>query len=130
MNRETLVIPEKKAKIYKIKKKYNNMQMDDATAEKINRYEIINKTLIAATVAAGILTAVDYIVPDPVLGLDEAALTAITSLLGGASSFVDKKIKDLAKDGSAPIKMEEVNQLTSQIEDVVNRIKNSKPKQK
>lgn len=124
MSRETLIVPEKKDKITKIKAKYKNMQMDDDVAKKIQRYEIVNKILKTAAVGAGIITAVDIIVPDPLLGIDEVALTAITSLLGGASTLVDKKIDELVKDGNTSLQMQEVTKLTDQITTAAKSIKN------
>ena len=98
MDRETVIIPEKKLRIEKIKKKYKNMQMSDDTAEKINHLEVTNKILKGAAILSGIITVVDFIVPDPVLGLDEVALTAITGLIKGSSSLVENKIDALANE--------------------------------
>lgn len=125
MNRETLIVPEKKEKIEKIKRQYNNMQMSDDVAKKISRYEIANKILKAAATAVGIVTVVDLIIPDPVLGLDEAALSAITALLTTGSIFVDNKIDDLAKEGDTSIKMDEVTKLTNQMSNAAKNIKMS-----
>ena len=49
--------------------------------KKIKRLELIEKILIAGTVIVGIITVIDIFIPDPILLLDEAALTAITGLL-------------------------------------------------
>ena len=81
MSRETVVIPEKKRKIEKIKKKFNNPEMSDSTATKIASLEVTNNLLKAATITAGVVTVIDLFVPDPVFGLDEAALASITGLL-------------------------------------------------
>ena len=115
MERTMVVVPEKKKKIDKIKAKYNNLQMDDKTAGKIMTLEIINNVLVGATVAAGVATVVDVIVPDPVIGLDEAGLVALTGLLKYSSSLVENKIHDLALGEDAKLKMDEASELAKEI---------------
>ena len=51
--RETIVVEEKKNKIENIKRKYRNLEMSDATAQKIRKLEITNGILKAAAIAAG-----------------------------------------------------------------------------
>ena len=128
--REALIIPEKKEKIEKIKAKYNNMQMSNDVALKINRYEVANKILKAATAAVGVVTVIDLFVTDPIAGLDEAALATITGLLGYSTTLVNNKIEDLAKTGSAQVQVEEINKLTEQIGTVANKVKQRKHKAK
>ena len=82
MSREKVFVSEKKSKIEKVKRKYKNMSMSDETANKIVKLNTLNKILKTATGAVGLITVIDFFVPDPVLGLDEAALTALTGLLG------------------------------------------------
>ena len=124
--RKTVIIPEKKAKIDKIKTKYNNMQMDDKTALKIHRLEVANSILSKAALIAGVITAVDLIVPDPVLGLDEAVLAGATGLLKTSSVIVENKIDSLSKNGTMDLKNEEVIKLGNDISNVVNAVKNKK----
>ncbi len=128
--REALIIPEKKEKIEKIKAKYNNMQMSNDVALKINRYEVANKILKAATAAVGVVTVIDLFVTDPIAGLDEAALATITGLLGYSTTLVNNKIEDLATTGSAQVQVEEINKLTEQIGSVANKVKGRKHKTK
>lgn len=128
--REALIIPEKKEKIEKIKAKYNNMQMSNDVALKINRYEVANKILKAATAAVGVVTVIDLFVADPIAGLDEAALATITGLLGYSTTLVNNKIEDLAKTGNAQVQVEEINKLTEQIGTVANIVKERKHKVK
>lgn len=128
--REALIIPEKKEKIEKIKAKYNNMQMSNDVALKINRYEVANKILKAATAAVGVVTVIDLFVADPIAGLDEAALATITGLLGYSTTLVNNKIEDLAKTGNAQVQVEEINKLTEQIGTVANKVKERKHKAK
>lgn len=122
-NREMLAITEDKKKIEKIKKRYKNLSMSDETASKIGKLEIANKVLSAAMAISGVVTVIDYIVPDPVIGLDEAALTAITGALTFAKNRVDNHIDELAKSGDTRLQADEVNKLSSKIIDVVNSIK-------
>ena len=126
MSRETIFIPEKKKKIENIKNKYHNMSMSDSAASKIASLEATNNILRTATALAGVVTVIDFFVPDPVLGLDEAALTAITGLLGYASSVVNNKIDDIATSDNAELKMEEITKLSGQLSDVASKVKKSR----
>lgn len=126
MARETVVIPEQKRKIENIKKKFNNQEMSDTTATKIASLEVTNKLLKAATITAGVITVVDLFVPDPVLGLDEAALASITGLLKYSSTIVENKIEALANSDDASIKIDEVTKLTEQLTKTATDVKRSK----
>lgn len=106
--------------IEKIKTKYNNLNMSNETAYKIKKLEKVNKALVAATAVCGIITVIDYIVPDPVLFVDEAVLTGITSLLGTASGIVNKNIKSLVNNENAEFTMQDVQKLTNQINSIKN----------
>ena len=125
-NRETVIIPEKKEKIEKIKSKYKNMSMSDNTAKKIMSLEITNKILTAATAAVGIITVIDLFIPDPVPGIDEAILVGVSTLLGSAATIVNNKIEDLANTDNADLKMEEVNLLSKQLNDVATAVANKR----
>ena len=126
MSRETIFIPEKKKKIENIKNKYHNMSMSDSAASKIASLEATNNILKTATALAGVVTVIDFFVPDPVLGLDEAALSALTGLFGYASKLVDNKIDAIANSGNANLEMSEINKLTEQISNAAKNIKNSR----
>lgn len=126
MARETVVIPEQKRKIENIKKKFNNQEMTDTTATKIASLEVTNKLLKAATITAGVITVIDLFVPDPVLGLDEAALASITGLLKYSSTIVENKIESLANSDDASIKIDEVTKLTEQLTKTATDVKRSK----
>lgn len=126
MARETVVIPEQKRKIENIKKKFNNQEMTDTTATKIASLEVTNKILKAATITAGVITVIDLFVPDPVLGLDEAALASITGLLKYSSTIVENKIESLANSDDASIKIDEVTKLTEQLTKTATDVKRSK----
>lgn len=123
MSREAVFIKTDKKKIEKVKRKYKNMSMSDENASKIVRLDTLNSILKAATGAVGLITVIDYIIPDPVLGLDEAALTAITGLLGYSSSLVNNKIDSIANSDDADLKMEEITKLTDQLTNVASKIK-------
>lgn len=125
-DRKIVVVPEKKERIAKIKQKYNNMSMSDNTADKIWKLQITNGILKAATAVVGVITAVDYFIPDPLLGLDEAALTAITGLLAGASKLVDNKIEDLANSDHTDLKMSEINDLSNKLGAVFDNVAKKK----
>lgn len=126
MSRETVFVSEKKSKIEKVKRKYKNMSMSDETANKIVKLNTLNNILKTATSAVGLITVIDFFVPDPVLGLDEAALTALTGLLGYTSSVVNNKIDDIATSDNTELKMEEITKLTGQLTDVASKVKNSR----
>lgn len=123
MSKEAVMIPEKKKRIEKVKAKYKNMSMSDDAAMKIVRLNTLNNVLKAATGVVGLVTVIDYFVPDPLLGLDEAALTAITGLLGYSSSLVNNKIDSIAASDDAELKMEEINNLTNKLTDVAGKVK-------
>ena len=126
MSKEAVMIPEKKKRIEKVKAKYKNMSMSDDAAMKIVRLNTLNNVLKAATGVVGLVTVIDYFVPDPLLGLDEAALTALTGLLGYTSSVVNNKIDDIATSDNTELKMEEITKLTGQLTDVASKVKNSR----
>lgn len=126
MSRETVFVSEKKKKIEKVKRQYKNMSMSDETANKIVKLNTLNNILKTATGAVGLITVIDFFVPDPVLGLDEAALTALTGLLGYTSSVVNNKIDDIATSDNTELKMEEITKLTGQLTDVASKVKNSR----
>lgn len=123
MSRESVFVTEKKDKIQKIKKKYNNMAMSDNTASKVYRLDVANNVLKAASAAVGVVTVIDLFVPDPVMGIDELGLGAITGLLGYASTLVDTKARNLANGEDASIQMDEVTKLTEQIGNVAKNVK-------
>ena len=124
--RETVIVPEKKEKIERIKRKYQNMEMTDDTAKKIKNLEVVNNILVAATGVVGILTVVNYFVPDPVPGIDEAVMTGATVLLTSASAIVKNKINDLAATGTTEMKMEEVTKLSDQLSNLARKVAEKK----
>ena len=124
--RETVIVPEKKDKIERIKRKYNNMEMTDDTAKKIRNLEVVNNVLLVATGIVGVATVVNYFVPDPIPGVDEAVMTGATALLGSASTIVKNKINDLAATGTTEMKMEEVTKLSNGLSDVARQVAEKK----
>ena len=125
-NRETVIVPEKKEKIERIKRKYDNMSMSDDTAKKIRKLEIINNLLVAATGAIGIATVFNYCVPDALPFVDEAIMTGITALFGSSSTLISNKIKDLAETGTTEMKMDEVAKLSEQMANVSRKLAEKK----
>ncbi len=128
MERTMVVVPEKKKRIESIKSKYNNLQMDDKTAGSIYTLEIVNKVLVGATVAAGIATAVDLVVPDPIIGLDEAGLAALTGLLTYASTLVDNKISKLAASEDADLQMKEATEIAKEMKKCAKALSSTRKK--
>ena len=124
--RETVIVPEKKEKIERIKRKYNNMAMTDDTAKKIKNLEVVNNVLLVATGIVGVATVVNYFVPDPVPGIDEAIMTGATALLGSAATIVKNKINDLAATGTTEMKMEEVTNLSNGLSDIARQVAEKK----
>lgn len=122
MSRQMVVVPDAKKKIENIKKKYKNMQMSDSDASKIMKLEVTNRILKGVTIGVGIVTVIDYFIPDPVLGLDEAALTAITGLAGYGASVVNNKIEAIAKGDNPTLEMEEISKLSGQLKDVASKV--------
>ena len=121
--RVALVVPEKKEKLERIKKKYNNMAMDDETATKVRRLDIANNVLKTASFAVGIATVVDCFIPDQLPFMDEAILTGLTMLLRYSSSLVENKAKKLASEEDASLDLDEISTLTQQIGDVAKIVK-------
>lgn len=130
MARETVVIPEQKIKIENIKKRFNNPEMQDSTATKIASLEVTNKILKAATIGAGVITVIDLFTPDPVFGLDEAALASITGLLKYSSTLVSNKIDSLANSDDASLQIDEVTKLTEQLNKAATAVKTSRSQKK
>ena len=98
--RKIVIVPEKKKKIESIKNKYNNLSMDDKTAEKIRKLEVTNKILKASAILVGVATAINAVIPDAIPLLDEAIMGGITTAISGASVIVSNKIEDLSKYGT------------------------------
>lgn len=126
MSREAVVVPEKKEKINKIKEKYGNLEMSDKTAQKIRTLEITRGVLKLATVGVGIVAAIDLIVPDPLLGADEAILTAATGVMGFGVSVLSNKIDDLAATEKTGVSMEEVEDLTGKLSAMAQAVANKR----
>lgn len=120
--REALLIPEKKEKIERIKRKYQNMELSDDVAQKIRTLEVVNNILVSATGLVGVATVVNYFIPDALPFVDEAVMTGVTALLGSASTVVKNKINDLAATGTTEVKMEEVTKLSDQMSKVARDI--------
>ena len=115
-NRHMLVVPEKQETIQKMDQQYQAMKKDP-NAAKVKSLEAAGKALKIATAAIGVITVIDWIVPDPVLGIDEIGLTALTTLLGTASTIVANKTAQLEATGEVNMSMEEVQKLAQQVGD-------------
>lgn len=119
MNRETVIVPDKKDRISKIREKYHNPSMSEEAAKKIGSLQTTNTILKAATAVAGIATTIDLFAPDAIPVLDAKALTSITSLLATTTTIVDNKIDLIAKNGNDTMKLNEISKLGEQLKNVV-----------
>lgn len=119
-DRHMLVVPEKQETIQKMDQQYQTMK-NDPNAAKVKSLEAAGKALKIATAAVGVITVIDWIVPDPVLGIDEIGLTALTTLLGTASTIVNNKKAQLETTGEVNMSMEEVQTLAKQVGDARNK---------
>ena len=119
-DRHMLVVPEKQETIQKMDQQYQTMK-NDPNAAKVKSLEVAGKALKIATAAVGVITVIDWIVPDPVLGIDEIGLTALTTLLGTASTIVSNKKAQLEATGEVNMSMEEVQTLAKQVGDARNK---------
>ena len=126
MARKTVIIPENKEVINKIKTKYNNMEMSNSTDLKIASLEVTNKILKKTANIAGIAFIIDLIVPDPIIGVDEILLGTITAATKTANSIINNKIDELALNGETELQTEEINKLASSIKSIVEANKNRK----
>lgn len=95
---------------------------------KIKRLEIIEKLLIAGTVIVGIITVIDIFLPDPILLLDEAALTAITGLLTYIANLVRRRIAELKKGEESSIGTKQIGEITTKVTDTAKTVKKSRGK--
>lgn len=124
--RVTVIVPEKKEKIEKIRQKYNNPNLSTTDAIKIQTLEVVNKILSAAAGIAGVAFVIDLIIPDPVIGIDEAALGFITTATTSANVIVQNKINAIANSQDASLKGEEVQKLASQISAALTAVKSNR----
>lgn len=123
MARKTVIVPEKKEVINKIKEKYNNAEMTDQTALKIASLETTNKILSAAKTVSLVAFVIDLVVPDPVIGVDEAVLGVIWQATKTANKIVNNKIDDLTKNGTAEMQTEEALKLADSLKSVADCVK-------
>lgn len=123
MARKTVIVPEKKEVINKIKEKYNNAEMTDQTALKIASLETTNKILSAAKTVSLVAFVIDLVVPDPVIGVDEAVLGVIWQATKTANKIVNNKIDDLSKNGTAEMQTEEALKLADSLKSVADCVK-------
>ena len=128
MARKTVIIPEKKEVINNIREKYNNLEMTEGTALKIASLEATNEILAKAVKVAGVAFVIDLIVPDPVIGIDEALLGAITAATKTANVIITNKIGELAATGTTEMKVEEITRLATSIKNVADLGKSTKKK--
>ena len=96
--------------------------------KKIKRLELIEKILIAGTVIVGIITVIDIFIPDPILLLDEAALTAITGLLTYIANLVRRRIEELKKGEESSIGTKQIEEVTARVSDTAKTVKKSRSK--
>jgi len=99
---------------------------DVKTIKEIKRLEGLKTLFMILTIITGIITVVDYILPDPILFIDEAAFTAIVGLFTFITSTIDSKIKSIRNGEKLKITTEDVKGFTNAVGNTTNTIKNSK----
>ena len=90
------------------------------------RLEKLGYGLKVATTVVGIITLIDYIVPDPLFGLDEATLTAITGLLAILAKVNLDKLDAINKGVKAKLTNDDVNEITNEVGNVIKTYKKKK----
>ena len=130
MDNTPIVIPETKEKLNRIREKFNNMNMSDDVANKVQRFEVASNVLKIATALIGITTAIDFFVPDGIPFIDEALLTTLTAALATASKIVNNKINDLVTKGKTSLSPDDVIALGSQLGKMKRSKKKDEPKEK
>ena len=90
------------------------------------KLEKLGNGLKLATTIVGIITLIDYVIPDPLFGLDEATLTAITGLLAILAKVNLDKLEALNKGEKAKLTNEDVNEITSEVGNVIKTYKKKK----
>ena len=96
--------------------------------KKIKRLELIEKILIAGTVLVGIITIIDIFTIDPILFLDEAALTAITGLLTYIANLVRRRIDELKKGEESSVGAKQIEEVTARVTETAKTVKKSRSK--
>ena len=76
-----------------------------------------------ATIIVGIIAAIDIIIPDPIFGLDEAALLSLTALFETCNVIVANKINELDKYGKTKYNQQEVVEIANKIKNVKTNVK-------
>lgn len=90
------------------------------------KLEKLANGLKTATTVIGIITIIDYIIPDPLFGLDEATLTAITGLLAILAKVNLDKLEAINKGEKAKITNDDVQEITNEVGKVITTYKKRK----
>ncbi len=93
---------------------------------KLKRIRLFKNIFTIATIIVGIITIIDFIIPDPILFIDEALLASITGLLTILTSTLDDKEKEILNGNKTNIKQEEVSKIAGAVGDVTKNIKRIK----
>ena len=96
--------------------------------KKIKKLERAKALFLSFTVIIGIITIIDIFVPDPILFLDEAALASLTGFFMFMCSSIDAKISDLKEVGKAHVKVEDLKEITTHLNETANSVKRSRNK--
>jgi len=96
--------------------------------KKIKRLELVEKILIAGTVLVGIITIIDIFTIDPILFLDEAALTAITGLLTYIANLVRRRIEELKNGEKSSVGVKQIEEVTARVTETAKTVKKSRGK--
>lgn len=94
--------------------------------KKIRKLQRAKAFFLSITIIIGIITIIDIFVPDPILFLDEAALASLTGFFMFMCSSIDAKISDLKMGNTAPIKVQDVKEITTRLNDTAKSVKRSR----
>ena len=122
MENKAVYTIEQKNELEKIKLKYQNPNMSDETAKKIQTLERTNNVLKGTTAVVGLISVINWIVPDAIPIIDEAILTGITALLGSSSKIVENNIEKALYTGRIDISMEEIQKLSTEANKIASNI--------
>ena len=120
-NRSFLAISVKKKTLERIKKKYGNLGMTDATAEAIHELEIRGACLLAAIVTVGLVTVFYITTYDSALETTETLMAIFIANLFRSKKAIKEQIHYLTIHGIPDEnEADKVNRLTESITNIMD----------